>query len=79
MRALTLLEDLELCKAIDKDMIRDLGDEWDEHKALSGGVDANTDVLSFFRDHQDSLPTFAEAAQLLAVMPSSSASAERVF
>ena len=60
-------------------MISDLKDEWDEYKALSEGVDANTDVLSFFRDHQDSLPTFGEAAQLLAVMPSSSASAERVF
>ena len=57
-RALTLLEDLELYKAINKDMIRDLKDEWDEYKALSEGVDAHNDVLSFFRDHQGSLPTF---------------------
>ena len=53
--------------------------EWDQYKALSAGVPAKTQVLAFFKLHQESLPTTSAVVCDLALIPSSSAACERVF
>ena len=77
--ALGLIEGLAVYKAISKDLIKQMKKEWTDYKAAAAGIDEGANVLAFFQSRQETLKAFGEAAQLLAVMPSSSAAAERVF
>lgn len=56
-------------------------DELPAYIALASGVSLSADVLAWFSEHdrKKKLPWFHRCAELLAIMPTSSAAAERVF
>ena len=79
-RAMVLLEDLAIyLPSFTMDRVTAMKEEWDGFKALSVGVAPKADVLGFFKLHQRELPNLAAAVCDLAIIPSSSASCERVF
>jgi hypothetical protein len=74
-----LLDYLLLYPAISKELVAAMQHQWLDYKTLAMGVDPEFGVLAFFELHQKKLGAWGEAAKLLAIMPSSSAAAERVF
>ena len=65
-------------------VVRKLKDEWGNLVLKAGGSKEKDDTLAFYKEHahnneEGGLQMFAEVAQILAVLPTSSAACERVF
>ena len=69
----------DYCPFISVDQLAAMEQEWDQYKVLSANVQADQNVLAFFKLHKDLLPAIAGVVCDLAQIPSSSAACERVF
>ena len=81
-KAMEYLEDLTLIRVATAEMVRKLKDEWGNLVLKAGGSEEKDDTLAFYKEHnsgEGGLQMFAEVAQILAVLPTSSAACERVF
>ena len=69
----------DYCPFISVDQLAAMEQEWDRYKVLSANVQADQNVLAFFKLHKDLLPAIAGVVCDLALIPSSSATCERAF
>ena len=75
----TDIESLKLFPFIDATLMDQLRDELPAYLAAAEDVSPDVETLSWWKNHQNQIPTWAKAFKLILLVQPSSVAAERVF